>query len=368
MAYFVKTESGGAFTPAKKTSVTAAAKNKTKKIAVDKATIKEFSLFTVFVAAAVLLAASGKGAEFALRGLKLWAAVVLPALFPYFFVSAALTRLGVTKRLALKLSPVYEKVFKVSGVVSYAFFLSVISGYPVGAKIVSDLTKNGLLDRDEGLRAGVLCSTSSPSFLIAAVGSAAFNSVRFGIALFICHVISAVCAGVIFSFYKRKNRRDFGSGANGKNAYKSRNNFPETEETDNLLYECTYNSVVSVLVAGGVIVLFSVLTSLLDFYGVLNPFVAALTKLFGDDNTAKGVVFGIAECTGGIAVLAAAGVSEGTFALVAGICGFGGLSVIAQSLAYLSGAKIKAAPFFAAKLLTAALNVCFALFIYRIFF
>lgn len=393
MAYFVKTESGGAFTPAKKPSVTAAAKSKTKKIAVSKATIKEFSLFTVFVAAAVLLAASGKGAEFALQGIKLWAAVVLPALFPYFFVSAALTRLKITERLALTFSPVYRKVFKVSGIVSYAFFLSVISGYPVGAKIVSDLRKNGLLDEDEGVRAAALCSTSSPSFLIAAVGSAVFNSVRFGIALFICHVISAVCTGVIFSFYKSKKSRGSSAAAssvseskstektgfNGQNSDKNAGGAGKISGgagkipsgaggTDNLLYECAYNSVVSILVVGGLIVLFSVLTSLLDFYGVFKPFVAALAEIFGSETLAEGIIYGAFECTGGITRLAATGISKGAFAVAAGMCGFGGLSVIAQSLAYLSGAKIKAAPFLLSRVAAAALNILFALIVYGIFF
>lgn len=400
MAYFVKTESGGAFTPAKKTSVTAAAKNKTKKIAVDKATIKEFSLFTVFVAAAVLLAASGKGAEFALQGIKLWAAVVLPSLFPYFFVSAILTRLKITERLALTFSPVYRKVFKVSGIVSYAFFLSVISGYPVGAKIVSDLRKNGLLDEDEGVRAAALCSTSSPSFLIAAVGSAAFGSARLGIALTACHIVSAVCTGVIFSFYKSKKSRGSSAAAssvseskstektgfNGQNSDKNAGGAGKISGgaeknadgagkissgaggTDNLLYECTYNSVVSILVVGGLIVLFSVLTSLLDFYGVFKPFVAALAEIFGSETLAEGIIYGAFECTGGITRLAAAGVSEGAFAVAAGMCGFGGLSVIAQSLAYLSGAKIKAAPFLLSRVAAAALNFLFALIVYRIFF
>lgn len=386
MAYFVKTESGGAFTPAKKPSVTAAAKSKTKKIAVSKATIKEFSLFTVFVAAAVLLAASGKGAEFALQGIKLWAAVVLPSLFPYFFVSAILTRLKITERLALTFSPVYRKVFKVSGIVSYAFFLSVISGYPVGAKIVSDLRKNGLLDEDEGVRAAALCSTSSPSFLIAAVGSAAFGSARLGIALTACHIVSAVCTGVIFSFYKSKKSRGSSAAAssvseskstektgfNGQNSDKNAGSAGKIPSgaggTDNLLYECAYNSVVSILVVGGLIVLFSVLTSLLDFYGVFKPFVAALAEIFGSETLAEGIIYGAFECTGGITRLAATGISKGAFAVAAGMCGFGGLSVIAQSLAYLSGAKIKAAPFLLSRVAAAALNFLFALIVYRIFF
>ena len=119
---------------------------------------------------------------------------------------------------------------------------------------------------------------------------------------------------------------------------------------------------------GGLIVLFSVLTSLLDFYGVFKPFVAALAEIFGSETLAEGIIYGAFECTGGITRLAATGISKGAFAVAAGMCGFGGLSVIAQSLAYLSGAKIKAAPFLLSKGASAALNFLFALIVYRIFF
>ncbi len=373
MAYFVKSAND---------SLIKKVGEREKRVATDAAeritALKDGLLFLAFLSAAVLLAASGKGAEFALQGIKLWAAVVLPSLFPYFFISAMLTRFKITERLALKLSPVYRKLFNVGGIVSYAFFLSVISGYPVGAKIVSDLRRNGLLDEDEGVRAAALCSTSSPSFLIAAVGSAAFGSARLGVALTACHILSAVCTGVIFSFYKSKKSRNFSAATSsvlgGKNTEKEGFNGQNSGKipsvagkADNLLYECTYNSVVSILVTGGLIVLFSVLTSLMDFYGVFKPFVAALTKIFGSETLAEGLIYGAFECTGGISRLAAASVSEGAFVTAAGICGFGGLSVIAQSLAYLSGAKIKAAPFLLSKALAAALNFLFALIIYRIF-
>ena len=55
--------------------------------------VKEYILLILLLSFAITLAASGKGAEFALGGIKLWAAAILPALFPYFFISAALGKL-----------------------------------------------------------------------------------------------------------------------------------------------------------------------------------------------------------------------------------------------------------------------------------
>ena len=82
---------------------------------------------------------------------------------------------------------------------------------------------------------------------------------------------------------------------------------------------------------------------------------------------AKAIASGLIECTGGLKLLA-----EGNYALsfpiACFICGFGGLSVICQSLAFLKKAKIKTAPFLFAKVLCAVINFCLGFIFSLIFF
>ncbi len=319
--------------------------------------VKEYILLILLLSFAITLAASGKGAEFALGGIKLWAAAILPALFPYFFISAALGKLGVTEKTALRLSPLMLRAFNLPGIVSYALFTSLVSGFPVGAKIVSDLKNNDLITETESVRASALCSTASPAFVICGIG-AAFSSARFGIALFFTHFFSSIIIGIIFSFYKRKE----------KPAKKAREKAENRKTADNILYECAYSAVISVLVVGGIITVFYVVTELLSLIGALTPIVGALTALTGDESAAKGLVFGMFECTKGIYALKAAGATKTAFVLAAAIIGFGGLSVIFQSLAYLKSAKIKTAPFILSKILGAAVNAMLAFVIYPLFF
>lgn len=336
-----------------------------------KDTVKDLLLFAFLSVFAILLAASGRCAEFTLKGIKLWAAMVLPSLFPYFFVSAALTKLKTPERLSEFFAPLFRKVFAVSGIISYAFFISVISGCPVGAKIVSDLKEKGFISEEEGARASVLCSVFSPSFIISGIGSA-FGSIKFSVALFCCHILSDICAGVIFSFYKRNSAKKSHNAEYIKNGGVSQANSPQKEykpaTASNFLYECAYNSVVSVLVVGGLITLFSVLSSLLEFYGILTPVLSAAQSVTGSRAIAEGLVFGALECTGGIGRLSATGVCTQSFIAAAAICGFGGVSAIAQSLAYLKKAKIKTAPFVLSKFAAAVLNSLFALIVYGICF
>ena len=134
------------------------------------------------------------------EGLKLWLICVLPSVFPFTVLSAVISNNPAAAKLAYLFSPLSEKVFKINGNGAYAFFLSTLSGYPVGAKVVSELSNKGLLSENETLRAAIICSTASPVFLISGIGAAAFNSLLFGALLFVTQVVSAFCVGVILSF------------------------------------------------------------------------------------------------------------------------------------------------------------------------
>ena len=92
----------------------------------------------------------------ALNGIKLWAIIVLPALLPFFFLTALASALGLTRTTAKIAGKPFSEIFRTSGVCAYAFITSVLSGYPVGAKIISDLKTQGLISSDEATRAATL--------------------------------------------------------------------------------------------------------------------------------------------------------------------------------------------------------------------
>ena len=304
--------------------------------------------FCTLIYFSIILALNKDFSSFTLDGIKLWLAFVVPSLFPYFFITSILSSLSITSKISNFVSPITKNVFNVNGAVGYAFFMSILSGYPVGAKIVCDLKEKGVISESESIRASALCSTSSPMFLIASVGSFMFNDIRLGLILFFSHLLSAISIGIIFSFYKRKDAP--------KDAF-----FVKNQKLDNLLYESAYSSVISILIVGAIITVFYILSNLLFSLDLLSPIIYLFSLVFNDFNIAKGVVFGLFECTQGLKVLA----SYGLYALplCASLCGFGGLSILMQSVAYLKKAKIKTAPFFISKIISAVLNFIFCFII-----
>ena len=102
------------------------------------------------------------------KGISLWASSVLPALLPFFICANFLQNIGVIRYLK-------------SG--TFPFLMSVLSGYPMGAKIVGDLRRSSEISVGEAKRLMSFCSTSGPAFLIGAVGIGMLDLVFWAVSL-----------------------------------------------------------------------------------------------------------------------------------------------------------------------------------------
>lgn len=316
----------------------------------------ELSIFALFLFLSIVLAVGKDYSTAVIDGLKLYFACVLPSLLPFCFITAILSSLNVTGKITRVFSPLMKGVFRVNGAVSYAFFMSILSGYPIGAKIVAELREQRVISNVEAVRASALCSTSSPTFLIASVGSIMFNNPAFGVGIFVCHFIAVLIVGIIFSFYKRSEKpTDFEA------------NF-SSPKIDNILYESTYSSIISCLTVGGLITLFYLFTEVLLSLGVLSPVISLLSPVLGGKTNATALILGLFESTKGYKALSIGKISFLSLPIATFICSFGGLSVIMQSVAFLKQGKIKIAPFFLAKVLMAIIGFILGLIYTFIFF
>lgn len=285
-------------------------------------------------------------------GIVLWAICVLPSLLPYFFLTAILTKLNVLTPIFNKFSFVTEKLFKLNGCALYAFFMSVISGYPLGSKLTADLFSLNLIDKQQAKKMSLLCSTSGPLFIIGAVGTGMFQNKTVGLLIFISHFLSAFICGLLF-------RKVGDLTLNSKN-------FLPTEKSDNLLYESVYSSVISIMVVGGFVSVFYVISQILIDYNLLKPveFVSSLIfKPFGISNN-QAIAFsqGVIEFTKGAKLLSEISCSPLSISLTCFLITFGGVSVIAQSLAFLKKAEVSPLFFVSGKLIQAVISfaICFS--------
>ena len=287
------------------------------------------------------------------KGVLLWAVSVMPSLLPYFFLTAILTKMNCLTNAFTKLSKVTEKLFRLGGISCYAFFMSVLSGYPVGSKLTADLYQNDLIGKGEANRLSLLCSTSGPLFIIGAVGVSMLNSKTAGFIVYIAHVLSAVVTALIFrNFYEPP--------INSRLLLKS-------DKTDNILYEAVYSSVISVLVVGGFVAVFYVISEILLDFNILYPInflINIIIKpLSRSGKESLGVTLGLIEFTKGAKMLSGLSLSPLTVSLTCFIITFGGVSVIMQSLAFLKKACVKTWFFVLGKLVQGIISFIICYFI-----
>ena len=77
------------------------------------------------------------------RGLNLWFGTLVPTLLPFLILSGPLIHTGLVHIPASLLAPVFGRLFGVSPLGSYACFIGFLCGFPMGAKVLADLTRNG---------------------------------------------------------------------------------------------------------------------------------------------------------------------------------------------------------------------------------
>ena len=168
-----------------------------------------FSILILFFIFNIVLNPSKYIAE-GLNGLSAWTFSVLPSVLPFIFFTKALSALGQVEKVARPFASFSKKLFGTPPISLCTFLMAILSGYPVGSKMISDLYASGKITKVEATRMSAFCSTSGPMFIIGAVGVNMFKSAQIGYILFLSHVFSAFLNGIIFRRYgenkKAKNR------------------------------------------------------------------------------------------------------------------------------------------------------------------
>src|SRR5690554_2091645 len=86
------------------------------------------------------------------EGLNLWFNLLLPSLFPFIFITDLLVSFGFIDFISKYLEPIMKPLFNVRGIGIFPFSMSMLSGYPVGARLTSKLRELRLVNKDEGNR------------------------------------------------------------------------------------------------------------------------------------------------------------------------------------------------------------------------
>lgn len=276
------------------------------------------------------------------NGLLIWATNVLPSLLPFFIITKILCEMRSLDNFFNKFSKLNKWLFNAPNISGYIFGMSIISGYPVGAKLISDFYEKGLIDSDDANKLTTFCSTSGPLFIIGTVGSIMLQNVFLGYIIYASHILSAMANGLLYrKFYKCK-KEHLTSQTNNKINY------------NDILSNSMTSSISSVMVVGGFVALFFMIIDILIDMNILAPISAFFDFIFskvGVENLGNAISCGIVEVTRGCKELSGLNLSPTLSATLASMMiGFGGLSIHAQSLCFLTKCKINTKFYFLQKI------------------
>lgn len=312
-----------------------------------------FTLFLVLYSSNNLIAAK--------NGIILWGFSIVPSMFPFFVATELLSYTNIIHILGKLLNKIMKPIFNVPGIGSFALIMGIISGYPIGAKIVSNFKEKGLCTNVECERLLSFTNNSGPLFIIGTVGISMFSSQEIGFKLFIIHVLSCLLVGFLFRWWKKP----VGASLVSTRSNKIQTNKLETISFYNLgeiLSLSIQSAIKSILIIGGFVVLFSVIVSMLfssQLLGILANFINPLLQFFNIPTSfSNSIIVGLIEVTNGLKMTA---IPNSNFSII--ICsfllGFGGISIFFQVLSITSKAKISIKPYIIGKFLQACFSAIF---------
>jgi len=282
---------------------------------------------------------------------SLWQTNLLPSLFPFFVLSDILIQYGFVSFLGELLRKPMNSFFYLSGECGFVLAMSMVSGFPSGAKYTRSLVDSGIIDTKEGARLLTFTHFSNPFFIVGTIGSFFLGQKKLGVLILVCHFVSNFIIGLLF----RPLKKSFDTSS-----FSLRLAFSKMHRA-RLENKKTFGQIVTLAIT-------NTLRTLLFMFGVVTFFLIITTvikEVFPLEALPQAMLSGILEMTQGIKYTASLPLSlMWKAALMTAMISFGGFSVHMQVMSLLEDTDIPYRYFFFARVLHALLAVGLLLFFF----
>ncbi len=266
------------------------------------------------------------GAE---QGMKNCAEILIPSLFPYMFISTFIMRSGVVEKLKKFPLHISEKIFGLPSICAPATFMSMIGGFPVGAKCVQILYSSGKITSCQAEKMMHFCVCSGPAFMITAVGTVMLKNRDAGIILYVSQVISCVVIGILCG---RKKEQYVGDVIKNEDSEKF------VSETAGVITDSSGDAARSMLEMTALVILFSVVIRVVYENGVINYIGMLLSNIGISERVTETICTIFLEVTSACNAVKQNGLPLWWYSAAVG---FGGLCVHFQILSILRDIPLK---------------------------
>ena len=151
-----------------------------------------FKALTALAVCVSILIFSESCSKGALNGISLCLNVLVPSLFPFMAASSFIVKSGLAQKIGKPLNKITKSLFGLSGSFAPVILISMLGGYPVGAKGICELVKSAGISQREAQKAALFSVCAGPGFIINFVGMSLYNSKTVGVIILCSQIISVI--------------------------------------------------------------------------------------------------------------------------------------------------------------------------------
>ena len=304
------------------------------------------------------------------KGISIWVNVLIPSLLPFIIGANLVIDLKVVDIIGYIINPIAKLIFNVSGKSALVFAISTVSGYPVGAKLASELRNQKEISKFETQRLVSFCSTSGPLFIIGAVATGMFKNPSLGYLMLLCHYLGSISVGILFRNYGKESLDKNNSSLKSNILNTIDNRYEDKRGFFVLFGNAVFNGINTLLSIGGFVIVFSVvfeIFSLFNIISVISSIIHIPLSLFGvTKELCNAFISGLFEITIGCDKIST--VTSSPEVLKATLCsfliGFSGLSILAQCCSFIAKTDISTKTYIFCKILHGTLAGMFTFLLY----
>lgn len=280
-----------------------------------------------------LLAYPKEALEASREGMKLWLNTLLPTLLPFLILTGLLMHTDGIEKFLSPLSGLWKTFLGLSPAGAYVFLLGMLCGYPMGAKLTSDMFSHGKISRREAEYLLTFTNQASPAFLSTYLAHVCLEEKTEIREIFlVMFAASAVCM-VFFRFLVFHNHTATETGRNFLQKETSTASSPGT-----IIDASIMNGFETITRLGGYILLFSLISACIRHYWKGPPLLCSL-------------FLGTLEITTGLHQIALSNLSyEMRYLISMVLTAFGGFCILAQTKS-VTDRRLSFLPYIAAKCL-----------------
>lgn len=280
------------------------------------------------------------------EGMQLWLNVLLPVLLPFLILTGILIHTNMAGKLLQPVEVIWNKVLGVSAAGAYAVIVGALCGYPVGAKITSDLYENHQISESEAKYLLTFTNHASPVFIRTYLCHICLKDQIPARTVFGIFALSDLTIMLLFRFVVYRNKIQFLSADKKKKT-------PVSSSSGAFLDVSIMNGFETITRLGGYILMFSILS-------------ACISRWYIPHSVPGYLLTGILELTTGLyrlQLLVLPDITKGMLAVFLTACG--GICITAQTRSLVTK-ELSVKFYIVAKLLNGVIAVALFLFVTKI--